>query len=83
METAAERKKRIAKNVEAAVPAAMRWCRNHIYEIGRVLHPEEELRASSHTQMKRSRPMNTRCASSPRPGPPPPARRNGERGCRT
>jgi hypothetical protein len=75
METDAERKKRIAKNIEAAVPASMRWCRNHIYEIGRVLHPEEEHRASSSTRMKRSRPVSTRRASSPRPGPPPAARR--------
>jgi hypothetical protein len=75
MEIAAERKKRIAKNMEAAVPASMQWCRNRLYEIGRVLHPEEELRASSSTRMKRSRPMSTRRASSPRPGPPPAARR--------
>ena len=74
MEIATERKKRIAKNMEAAGAASMRWCRNRIYEIGRVLHPEKEFKVSSRTRMERSRPMSTRRGSCSRPGRPPAAR---------
>ncbi len=66
METAEERnKRRIVTIIEPAVPA-MLWCRNIIYEIGRLLHPEEESAASPTPAIGFFRRRNSPIAFRPR-----------------
>jgi len=60
METAEERKKRIART------ASMRLYRNRIYEIGRLLHPEEEPTGLPILWTNMSLRRNSRNASFPR-----------------